>query len=419
MRRITKALIAVGIAGAAVWYGLSGTAVDSPAAMIRAITSKKASNLPDTPEEWKGRIDYVDLDGRLAAMALRPEMAGLAVAIVENGELRFVGTYGVLDRTDGSPVTPASIFRWASVSKTVTGALAANLASEAAIDLEQPVSTWKSSLRLPGGAETRLTIAQLLAQQTGLTKNAYDEKLEEGENPADLRARLFAAPLQCLPGTCHTYQNIAFDDASEILAQAAKRPFADAVSERLFLPLGMTSATYGMAGLTGAKQWARPHNGAQVRNLRDAYWRVPAAAGVNSNIVDFARWMQAMMGQQAKVLPESTLRITHMPRVATQNLYGGALRQANSDASYGLGWRNFTYDGHRLAGHSGAVDGYRATMIFEPATRTGAVVMWNSNWGRPFRIPFAVMDSYYGKADSQWLDFSDLPPLASTPDAEQ
>jgi len=41
MRRITKALIAVGIAGAAVWYGLSGTAVDSPAAMIRASTSSE------------------------------------------------------------------------------------------------------------------------------------------------------------------------------------------------------------------------------------------------------------------------------------------------------------------------------------------------------------------------------------------
>ena len=419
MRRITTVLIAAGVLGAAAWFGLSGTQVDSPGAMIRAISGQKTSDIPDTPDEWKGRIDYVDLDGRFSEMASRPEMAGLAVAIVENGELRFVGTYGVLDRTDGSPVTPASIFRWASVSKTVTGALAATLASEAAVDLEEPLSSWNSSLRLPGGAETQITLAQLLSQQTGLTKNAYDEKLEEGENPADLRARLVSAPLQCLPGTCHTYQNIAFDDASEILAQAADRPFAAAVSERLFLPLGMTSATYGMAGLTGAKQWARPHNGPQVRTLREAYWRVPAAAGVNSNIVDFARWMQAMMGEHTKILPESTLRITHMPRVATQSLYGGELRRANSDASYGLGWRNFTYDGHRLAGHSGAVDGYRATMIFEPSTRTGVVVMWNSNWGRPFRIPFAVMDSYYGKSDSQWMDFSDLPPLASAPDAEQ
>ncbi len=81
-----------------------------------------------------------------------------------------------------------------------------------------------------------------------------------------------------------------------------------------------------------------------------------------------------------------------------------------ADAKYGLGWRTFNYAGHGLAGHSGAVDGYRTTMIFEPATRTGVAVMWNSNWGRPFRIPFAVFDAADKKAGSNWLDLSDAPP---------
>jgi beta-lactamase class C len=57
-----------------------------------------------------------------------------------------------------------------------------------------------------------------------------------------------------------------------------------------------------------------------------------------------------------------------------------------------------------LIGHSGAVDGYRATLIFDPATRTGVVAMWNSNWGTPFRIPFAVLDSYNLRTDSRWLE---------------
>ena len=66
--------------------------------------------------------------------------------------------------------------------------------------------------------------------------------------------------------------------------------------------------------------------------------------------------------------------------------------------------RSFDYDGHRLFGHSGAVDGYRATLIFDPATRTGVVAMWNSNWGTPFRIPFPVLDSYNQRTDSRWLE---------------
>jgi beta-lactamase class C len=409
MKWIVKALVAVGILASASWYGLSALGVDKDISVAFGKSFSPEQDIPDTPDEWRGRIDYTALDRQLMELAARPEMAGLAVAVVEDGKLSFVHTYGVVDKSTQVPVTPATVFRWASVSKTVTGTLAATLASEGALDLERPVGSWRSSLRLPDGAESHVTVAQLLAQQTGLTKNAYDEKLEDGESPQKVRAELAAAPLQCDPGTCHTYQNVAFDAASEILAQASKRPFADSVSERFFLPLGMKSASFGMAGLTGAKDWARPHNGSQVRTLKDTYWRVPAAAGVESDIVDFARWMEAAMGERPDVLPSSVLRVAQMPRVETARLYGGALRQANSDAHYGLGWRSFKYGEHALVGHSGAVDGYRTTLIFEPATRTGVVAMWNSNWGIPFRIPFAVFDAYDKQLDSRWLDLSDIP----------
>lgn len=413
MRQIYKVLGAVAVLGLAGGYGYHALFGDQRYSVTSAISSKAGEarfELPDSPEEWRGRVDYSKLDRQLTELSLLPEMAGLAVGVIEGGKIRFVHTYGVVDKSSQVPVTPNTIFRWASVSKTVTGTLAASLASAGAVDLERPVASWQTSLRLPGGAERNVTLAQLLSHQTGLTKNAYDEKLEDGESPGLVRGGLANAPLQCTPGTCHTYQNIAFDAATEIFGQAAGRPFADSVSERFFLPLGMTSATYGMTGLTGSKDWARPHNGATVRVLRESYWRVPAAAGVNSNIVDFARWLQATMGERPDVLGASVLRLAQMPRVGTARLYGGELRQAISDASYGLGWRSFHYGGRRLVGHSGAVDGFRATMIFEPATRNGVVAMWNSNSGKPFRIPFAVFDSYDRRANSRWLDFGDSTP---------
>lgn len=406
--RVFRTLFAGAVLAFAGWHGVRFLSGDKASAEIGFASSIDGSDLPDSAEEWEGRIDYRALDRQLAELAGRPEMAGLAVAVVEKGELRFVGTYGVADRSAGAPVTPQTVFRWASVSKTATGALAAALAHEGKADLDRPIASWQNSLRLPGDAQTHLTLAQLLAQQTGLPKNAFDERLEGGESPAALRAMLAGVAPQCPPGTCHSYQNIAFDAASEILGVAARQPFAQAVGARFFGPLGMASARYGMDGLTGARDWARPHDAARVRSLREAYWRVPAAAGIESDIVDFARWMQAMMGERPDVLPPAMLRIAQAPRVETGRLYGGALRQANSDAAYGLGWRSFSYAGHRIEGHSGAVDGYRATMLFEPATRTGVVAMWNSNWGWPFRIPFAVIDSYHQRPDSPWLDLGEL-----------
>jgi beta-lactamase class C len=411
MRRIFKVLIALAALGVAGWYGFHRLSDDGK---LPAIVGMSGDGLPDRAEEWRGKIDYRMLDRQLAELATRPEMAGLAVAIVEDGELRFVGTYGFADREAGARVTPQTMFRWASVSKTATGMLAATLAEDGAVDLDLPLSSWPTTLRLPKGAEAQVTFEQLLAQQTGLTKNAYYERLEDGQNPATVRGQLSAAPLQCEPGTCHTYQNIAFDAASEILREAAGQPFDDAVRERFFVPLGMKSARYGMEGLTGAKDWARPYSNEKVRTLKESYWRVPAAAGIESNIVDFAKWMQAVMGERPDVLPAAVLRTAQGQRVQTDRLYGGALKAAISDAHYGLGWRSFSYGGRRYAGHSGAVDGYRATMIFEPSTKTGVVALWNSNWGAPFRIPFAAFDSYHKAPGANWLDVSDIPP--PTPD---
>jgi beta-lactamase class C len=400
---LTAALL--GVAGLAAWQLVA----DRPPIAQVALADPAPFALPDTPAEWRGRIDYLTLDRDLRALAQRPEMAGLAVAVVEDGKLRFVGTYGTADRASGAPVTAQTQFRWASVSKTATGMLAAQLAAKGKLDLSLPVASWRTSLRLPGGAEARLTLAQLLAQQSGLTEHAYDERLEDGQDPALLRASLGAAPLQCPPGTCYTYQNIAFDASAEILAQAAGTGFDEAMATRLFRPLGMVSAGFGKTQLTSARSWARPHNGSAVLEARETYWRVPAAAGVDSNIVDFATWMQAAMGLRPDVLPAPILQSALQPRVTTARPYGGKLRQALSDAHYGLGWRSFDYRGRMLAGHSGAVTGYRATMIFDPATRTGVVAMWNSNWGAPFRIPFAVLDSYHREPDSHWLDLSDVP----------
>lgn len=407
MRRIIGVLIMIAALSATFWYR------DNAAPeMINGISI----DLPVEPKAWRGRVDYSALDRQLAILSERPEMAGLAVAVIEDGTLRFVHSYGVVDRATGVKVTPDTLFRWASVSKTVTGTLAATLADAGAINLERPINGWQTSLRLPGGAETRLTLAQLLSHQTGLTKNAFDDKLEGGENPDALRRSLISAPLQCPPGTCHTYQNIAFDTASEIVTQAAGKSFEDVVGERFFGPLGMASAGYGMARLTASQNWARPHATDKVLPLREAYWQVPAAAGIESNIIDFARWMQATMGEKPNFVRSSALRLAQSPRVRTPRLYSGALAQALSDPHYGLGWRSFHYAGHALIGHSGAVDGYRATMIFEPATRTGIVAMWNSNWGIPFRIPFAVFDSYHKQPGTRWLDLSDIPlPSAEPP----
>ena len=72
--------------------------------------------------------------------------------------------------------------------------------------------------------------------------------------------------------------------------------------------------------------------------------------------------------------------------------------------SYGLGMRSFTYKGHRLVGHSGGVAGYRSTMMFDPASRTGIVMLWNSDANLPFRFQAEFFDRVYRQPFTDFLE---------------
>jgi beta-lactamase class C len=340
-----------------------------------------------------------------------PDMVGLAVATVEGGRLAFVRGYGFADREAGLPVTPQTVFRWASVSKGVAGTLAYKLAEQGRLSLSAPLASFGTSLKLAGGAESRLAIPDLLSHRLGLARNAYDDRLESGDPAPMLRNMLSTVPQQCVPGDCHSYQNVAYDAFSEIVGAATGMPYDQAAKAQLFTPLGMASAGMGMANLTGAKDWARPYRRGQLQTLSDAYFRVPAAAGVSSNIVDLARWMQAQMGLAPEVVSPAVRAEIHRPRIATHR--GG---RSGPDAliishGYGQGWRSHIYDGHWLVGHGGAVNGYRAVMWFDPETRDGIVMLWNSGSTRPFKLPYEFFDQVYGRSYSDWLALDNDPRL--------
>src|SRR3546814_19624264 len=85
MRRVFTILIAIAALGSAGWFGIHAFGGSEPLASV-PIPIKAAENLPDTPAEWRGRIDYAAPDRQLTDLSQRPQMAGRAVAGVAAGE---------------------------------------------------------------------------------------------------------------------------------------------------------------------------------------------------------------------------------------------------------------------------------------------------------------------------------------------
>ena len=81
-------------------------------------------------------------------------------------------------------------------------------------------------------------------------------------------------------------------------------------------------------------------------------------------------------------------------------------------SQYALGWRDYSYHGHRLIGHQGAVRGYRATVLFDPVRRTGIAMLWNSQSGQPVGLQLDLLDRLYNLPHTDWMGLDKGQPAA-------
>ena len=393
---------------------------DGAAAQSRSAAPIAAANLAlaRVAPEARRDVDYAQLDARLQQLVTKPGMVGMAVGIVENGRITFLNGYGETVAGSGERVTPQTVFRWASVSKGVAATMVAKLAEQGKVQLNAPVANYAPGLKLPTAAEYRATVSDLLSHRLGLPKHSFDNKLEEGESVPMLKAQLATIGLGCAPQTCWSYQNVAYDGASDIVAKATGKTYQNAVREQLFGPIGMTSATMTREGLVTAHSWARPHSvGRRPLEVLQPYYDVPSAGGVNSNIKDLALWMIAQAGGMPSVLSPNVLTAMHAPLVKTPGERARMRKflERLGDAYYGLGWRSYDYAGHTIVGHRGGVSGYRSLILFDPARKSGVVALWNSNTSQPGGLEFEVMDMLYRLPFRDWMELDGVRTRAPQP----
>ncbi|GAB4525010.1 MAG: serine hydrolase domain-containing protein [Amphiplicatus sp.] len=359
--------------------------------------------------------------------AAKDDFVGLAVAVVRGGEVDFIRTWGVREAGGAAPVTPDTVFRVGSLSKGFAAALAAQAMTEGRLAPDAALADYAPAFRLKGGAERAVSVAHVLSHRVGLPPNAYDNLLEAGLAPQDILPRFRRVDPVCGVGTCYAYQNIAFNLIADVLSTVYGAPYETLARERLFAPLGMTRASLGRAALEAAGDWARPHvrepieediqgegrAGEAARafgpwravDVSDAYYRTPAAGGVNASVEDMARWLIAQMGGAPHVLPAEALALMQTPRVETKAELRrwSFLADRLEAAHYGFGWRIYQYAGETVIAHSGSVEGYGAQIAFLPDRDVGIVVLANTRARRVWRILPAFLDIELGLDGRDWL----------------
>jgi CubicO group peptidase (beta-lactamase class C family) len=229
-----------------------------------------------------------------------------AVVVVHGGRLVAERYDGVLPRLDGPgrPVGPNTpLLSW-SVAKSMLHAVVGMLVGDGRIDLTQPsgVPVWQEE----GDPRGAITVEHLLTMRDGL------EFLEDYEDPeasdvmqmlwgsgqADMAAFAGDRPLAAAPGMRYRYSTGTSMVLSGIVARllGPGAPYESFLADRLFRPLGMSTAT---ATFDAAGSWV-------------------AGSYVHATARDFARfallYLRDGVWEDARLLPPGWVDTGRTPR---------------------------------------------------------------------------------------------------------
>ena len=314
---------------------------------------------------------------------------GCAVAVARDGRVVHQNGYGMANLETGTPITPASVFHLASVSKQFTAAAVLLLTREGKLSLDDDIR--KHLPELPD-YKHRITIRHLLHHTSGLrdqwdllgmARGRFEEnRITEGDV---LEMATRQKSLNFTPGSEYLYSNTGYTLAGIIVRRVSGKSLRDFAEERFFRPLGMTQTQfqddYTRVITNRAAGYARrPATGRWHVSLPnyDTY----GATSLFSTVGDLLKWQANMV---RPTVGDSAL-FAEMQRLPTLT---------NGDTSaYGLGLAAERHRGAAIVSHGGADAGYRTWLGRFPEYALDVVVLCNAASSNPAALARSVADVF-------------------------
>nr|WP_246425494.1 serine hydrolase domain-containing protein [Streptomonospora nanhaiensis] len=319
------------------------------------------------------------LDERVPELLREHQVPGAAVAVVADGEQVHAGGYGEADVAEGTPVDPeATSFPMASVSKSFTATAVLQLVDEGRLDLDADVNTYlPEDARLPDTYPGKpVTLHHLLTHTAG-----FEDSVEgmaapsaEGLLPLAEYAARYQPARVYPPGRFIAYSNYGTTLAGLVVQEVSGTPFNDYLDRHVFGPLGMARSGFADPDEAG-RRFTLPTLYADSPETTAAPMYVnqgPAGEGW-ATAADMSRFMLALLNG-GELDGERVLS----PESAEAMLAHQAdLHPELTGAGYGT-WDRF-WNGPRVVGHSGDLDGAHSEYALVPELDLGVYVVVNGD----------------------------------------
>jgi CubicO group peptidase (beta-lactamase class C family) len=318
-------------------------------------------------------VRHAGIDRYLRDLTSRGEFRG--VVLIARGEhIVHRAAYGVANRATGTPNTTQTAFHIGSLTKSFTATTVMQLVEDGALDLQAPISRYMPGLDKRFGDS--LTLHLLLRQRSGLPGHLEDiaEQGDERVTSADILALINRAEPEFAPGSRHAYSNLNYHLAALAIEAATGKPFAEALRERTFVPLGMSGS--------GIERDANPapHRARGYRKTLTGWESAEnnmsytlGSGDIHATADDLLRWSRALDDP------------AYLSNASRDAMFDGG---GEADGWYGYGFRIQPYrraDGStgRLVRHGGSMDGFLSNLHRYLDDDLTVIVLGNQ---RPFEV---------------------------------
>lgn len=353
------------------------------------------------------------MDSVFRKYAEENRLPGIAYGLVVDGKLVHKGSFGYTDIEKKIPVSSSSMFRIASMSKSITCMAILKLRDEGKLGLDDPAYKYipeLKSLKYPTADAPHITIRHLMTHGAGFPEdNPWGDRQLADTDKEFMEFIGKQISFSNSPGIAYEYSNLGFALQGKIITNVSGMQYQEYIKKNILKPLGMKATTYEYGDVAPDKlahgyRWLNEkwNEEALLHDAKDGSWG--AMGSMITSIDEFANYialhLSAWPPNNAKddgPVKRSSLREMHHPwrwngLNPNYKFPDGRTCAITTAYAYGLGWMK-DCEGRTFISHSGGLPGFGSNWYIMPDYGIGIVSFANRTYAPMRAVNLKLLDT--------------------------
>ncbi|OIJ20693.1 hypothetical protein BKP45_08600 [Anaerobacillus alkalidiazotrophicus] len=328
-----------------------------------------------------------DVETKTDKMLSKYKIPGAAISVLEDGQVKWIGTFGYADLDANSKVEQNTVFQVASISKSVTALGVMKLVEDGLINLDDPIENYITRWQLLESEydQKAITVRGLLSHTSGLSVGGGYPGYEPNKQLPTLEQSLSGigggskpVELENEAGARYSYSGGGYNLLQMMIEEVTGKDFHLYLNEVVLAPLGMENSSFKWDGHLQDKT-AKAYD-VKLELLPNYLFIEKAAAGLYTTIEDMNKFVIAEINSfhGTGFLEADTVQEMFTPILEVRGLEGFI----NDETA--LGHFINHVNNSIIVTHDGGNNGWKAHFSMEPQTGNGLIVLTNGNNGTYF-----------------------------------